>query len=38
MKVPNDLADMGGDMGPGDRGLEVAVECVGEGRVKAENR
>lgn len=32
MNVPNDLADIGGDIGPEDCGL------LGEGKLRAENR
>lgn len=35
MKVPNDFADMGGDMGPGVLGL---VGSLGEGKLSEENR
>ena len=35
--MPNDLADIGGDMGPGDRGV-IGEDSAGElGRTIAEN-
>jgi hypothetical protein len=38
MNVPNDLADMGGDVGPGDKGV-IGDDSAGElGRMIAENR
>lgn len=37
MKVPKDLADIGGDIGPGDRGV-IGNDSAGEsGRMIAEN-
>lgn len=37
MNVPKDLADMGGDIGPGDRGV-IGDDSPGElGRTMAEN-
>lgn len=37
MKVPKDLADIGGDIGPGDRGV-IGDDPEGElGEPKAEN-
>lgn len=37
MNVPNDFADIGGDIGPGDRGI-IGDDSTGElGRAMAEN-
>lgn len=37
MNVPNDFADIGGDIGPGDRGV-IGDDSAGElGRMMAEN-
>lgn len=37
MNVPNDLADMGGDIGPGERGVIGDDSAGGLGRTMAEN-
>lgn len=37
MKVPNDFADIGGDIVPGDRGVVGDDSAVELGRMMAEN-